>query len=111
MRVPFIFRVVFNRALFFKVFALLLLVLFLWIFRSFIGVFFITFIFSYLFLDLGQGLHERLVHKIDGLSNVALRKWLLRHLTVNAIVTVIYITFVVVVILLVSTLVPKLIEE
>jgi hypothetical protein len=111
MRVPFIFRVVFNRALFFKIFALLLLALFLWIFRGFIGVFFITFLFSYLFLDLGKGLHAHLTEKIERLAHPELRDWLLRHLTVNAIVTILYATFVVVVILLVSTLVPKLIEE
>ncbi|HRI36147.1 MAG TPA: hypothetical protein PK765_03655 [bacterium] len=111
MRVPFILRVIFNRALFLKIFALLLLGSGLWLFRGFIGVFFITFIFSYLFLDLGKNLHAKIIGQVEKKTDGAIREWLVRNLTVNTLVTLLYISFVIVIVVIISTFVPKLVEE
>lgn len=111
MRLPFIFKLVFNRYFFQKLFAILLLALLIYLLESFLAIFLITFLFSYLFLDVSKTIHEKLGQLSTHLKHRFSKKFLRTFSSLPAIITIVYISFIVIVVSLFYTLIPHLLEE
>ncbi|MBC7503802.1 AI-2E family transporter [Candidatus Gracilibacteria bacterium] len=106
-----IIPLVFSSVFFQKVFAFGLLFLIGYILSDFLLLFFITFLFAYLFLEVGSwltgvihtwGLHS----KRNKASEIALR-----YSNTNIVVTVLYILFIVIVVFLFVNIIPQIVRE
>ena len=106
-----IMRFLFNRLFFQKLFVLTLLGIIIISFREFVVPFLITFLFAYLFLDIGTSLHDRLARHTRQVPDGWLRTVFVRLTSVNSIVTMLYIGFIAIVVLVFSTFIPRLVEE
>lgn len=111
MRIPFILKLVFNRYFFQKLFAILLLVAVLYLLESFLVIFLITFLFSFLFLDISKTIRVKLVAWFGHIRDKKTRELLTKIFSLQAIITITYLTFIVVVVSLFYTLIPHLVEE
>gem|GEM_PF-2519072 len=111
MRLPFIFKLVFNRYFFQKLFAILLLALLIYLLESFLAIFLITFLFSYLFLDVSKTIHEKLGQLSTHLKHRFSKKFLRTFSSLPVIITIVYVSFIVIVVSLFYTLIPHLLEE
>lgn len=111
MRLPLLAKLVLNRFFFQKTVAILLLIFIIYSLQSFLPIFLITFLFSYLFLDAGEFLKGKIDHFVSHMKDSPTKKRLKKFFSLNIIVTAIYVTFVLVVIFLFYSLVPKLLEE
>lgn len=102
---------IFSSAFFEKLFAFGFLLFISYILTDFLILFFITFLFSYLFLEAGTWLtntiHAWWLHsKRSKTSELALR-----YNNTNIIVTILYIVFISVLILLFTNIIPQIIRE
>lgn len=111
MRLPFLFKLILNRHFFQKIFAIALLFVAIYFLESFLAIFLIAFLFSYLFLDVAKVISQRLVQFSDHMSHRLVRKFFRTSSSLPIVITLVYITFIVVVISLFYTLIPHLLEE
>lgn len=111
MRLPFLFKLVFNRYFFQKFFAIALLFIGIYFLESFLVIFLIAFLFSYLFLDVAKAISLKLVQFSDHMSHRIVRKFFRTSSSLPIVITFVYITFIVVVVSLFYTLIPHLLEE
>ena len=111
MKFPILLRFVFNRVFFQKVAAILLFALAFWALQGFVVFFLATFLFSYLFLYAGEFLSSRAKSLLSGLRSRALRDALAPFAGVPAMVLACYVLFAALVVLTVSDLVPRVIQE
>lgn len=111
MRIPFLFKLILNRYFFQKLFALTLLFVGIYFLESFLAIFLIAFLFSYLFLDVAKVISLKLIQFSDHMSHRIVRKFFRTSAALPIVITLIYVTFVVVVISLFYTLIPHLLEE
>lgn len=101
---------IFSQKFFQKIFAIFLLVLIFYAFRGFLGLFLITFIFAYLSLEVAEYLHIKIAEQ-SKISQNSIWKKLKKILTVNNIVTILYIIFIIVLCWLVISIFPKIAFE
>jgi len=111
MQRPFLFKLIFNRYFFQKLFAIALLVLAIYFLESFLAIFLIAFLFSYLFLDVAKYISFRMVQFSDHISDRWLRKFFRTGSSLPVVITLVYTAFIIVVISLFYTLIPHLLEE
>lgn len=111
MRLPFLFKLIFNRYFFQKLFAITLLFIGIYFLESFLAIFLIAFLFSYLFLDVAKSISFKMVQLSDHMSHRLVRKFFRTGSSLPVVITFVYITFIVVVISLFYTLIPHLLEE
>lgn len=102
---------VFTKKFFKKLFAYGLLIAFIYLFKDFAFIFFLTFIFAYLFLTSGQHLKERLDNFITNLCRKHNVAFLKKIIWLNAIIIFEYIIFIAIIVLVLSSILPKLITE
>lgn len=106
-----ILPLIFSETFFQKLFAFWLLALIGYLLRSFLALFLITFVFSYLFLELAtivaNRLHEWWLHA----KNDRAKKLALKYSTINYVVTGLYIIFVAIIIVIFINIVPKIGSE
>lgn len=102
----------FSRAFLQKFIAYFLLILFFYVFADFLGIFFLTFIFSYLFFALWNFLKEKYDLMLDRLCAVeSRRKFLKTFLNLNIIIILEYLIFVSVLFFAIYDIVPRLTKE
>lgn len=112
MHIPFLFKLIFNRFFFQKLFAIALLFIGIYFLESFLAIFLIAFLFSYLFLDVAKSISLKMVQLSDHMSHHRLvRKFFRTGSSLPVVITVVYVTFIVIVISLFYTLIPHLLEE
>lgn len=111
MRLPFLFKLIFNRYFFQKLFAIALLFIGIYFLESFLAIFLIAFLFSYLFLDVAKAISLKLVQLSDHMSHRFVRKFFRTSSSLPVVITLVYVTFIAVVISLFYTLIPHLLEE
>lgn len=111
MRLPFLFKLIFNRYFFQKLFAVALLFIGIYFLESFLAIFLIAFLFSYLFLDVAKVISVKMVQLSNHMSHRLVRKFFRTGSSLPVVITLVYITFIVVVISLFYTLIPHLLEE
>lgn len=111
MRLPFLFKLIFNRYFFQKLFAIALLVVGIYFLESFLAIFLIAFLFSYLFLDVAKVISAKMVQLSDHMSHRIVRKFFRTSSALPVVITFVYVSFIVVVISLFYTLIPHLLEE
>jgi predicted PurR-regulated permease PerM len=103
---------VFTKKFLYKVIAYWILILLFILFKDFLWLFFLTFIFSYLFINTA----EFLKNKLDKLlflycSNKQREKSIKKFLWLNIIITFLYIIFIWIIIFIISSIIPKLTWE
>lgn len=111
MRLPFLFKLILNRYFFQKLFAITLLFIGIYFLESFLAIFLITFLFSFLFLDVAKSISQKMIQLSDHMSERFVRKFFRTGASLPLVITLVYITFVVVVVSLFYTLIPHLLEE
>lgn len=105
-----LFSIIFSKKFFQKIFAFFLIILAFFIFKGFLGLFLITFIFSYLSLEVAEFLKEK-IHSQAQKKNQSFWILLNKHLSINLAVTILYIIFILMIIWLVSSILPKIVQE
>lgn len=101
---------IFSKNFFTKIFAIALILLVVWVFRGFFSLFLITFIFSYLSLEVAQFLRKKIL--IQSAKNPhSFWKILEKYGRINNLVTILYILFVLLVIWLFASILPKIAME
>lgn len=111
MKLPYIFKLVFNKYFFQKIFAIWLLILLGYSLSQFFSIFLITFLFAYLFLSLWETINNFLCKYINKIKSAKLKNFLRAVFGTNAIVLSLYIIFIWLVIFAVTDIVPKLMKE
>ena len=111
MKIPYIFKLIFNRFFFQKIFAIWLLIFVGFYLKGFFAVFLITFLFAYLFLNLWEFLNGFLCKYIEKIHTRRIRNFLKAVFWINAIVLSLYILFIWLIIFAISDLLPKIIQE
>ncbi|MDD5213739.1 MAG: AI-2E family transporter [Candidatus Gracilibacteria bacterium] len=107
-----ILHLLFSKAFMQKFIAYFLLVAFFYIFSDFLGIFFLTFIFSYLFFALGNFLKEKYDLMLDRLCAVEKRRiFLKKFFNINIIIILEYLIFVSVLFFAIYDIVPRLTKE
>ncbi len=107
-----ILQLLFSKAFIQKFIAYFLLIAFFYIFSDFLGIFFLTFIFSYLFFALWIFLKEKydlLLNRIC--NNDKRKKFLKKFLSLNIIIILEYLIFVSVLVFAIYDIVPRLTKE
>ncbi|PID84036.1 hypothetical protein CSB09_03300 [Candidatus Gracilibacteria bacterium] len=99
--------IIFSLEFFKKLFALVIFFGILFALKSFIPLFLITFIFAYLFLEVAKFAHTK-IHNASLKKNHGFLVFLRKHLSINIIVSIVYIIFLIVLIFLFSTLIPRI---
>ncbi len=95
-----------------KVTAYGLLILLFYVFKDFLGIFFLIFIFSYLFLTFGEFLKEKADLLVEKLFQSKKKRTIWKQLfCLNTIILLEYLIFVWIIIFTLSDLLPKLIWE
>lgn len=101
-----------TKALAFKFVAYFLLLVFFYFFRDFLGFFLLTFIFSYLFYSLWEFIQKYLYKIVDKYCRNKKRKAVFKNMvSLNFIVIIQYIIFIAILVVMISSIVPKLINE
>ncbi|HBB27223.1 TPA: hypothetical protein DCZ36_01850 [Candidatus Gracilibacteria bacterium] len=111
MHIPFLFKLILNRYFFQKIFAITLLFIGIYFLESFLAIFLIAFLFSYLFLDVAKAISLKMIQLSDHMSHRLVRKFLRTGSSLPVVITVVYITFIAIVVSLFYTLIPHLLEE
>lgn len=111
MRLPFLFKLILNRYFFQKLFAITFLLIGIYFLESFLAIFLIAFLFSYLFLDVAKVISRQMTQLSDHISYRFLRKLLRTGASLPMVITIVYVTFIVVIISLFYTLIPHMLEE
>lgn len=111
MRLPFLFKLVFNRFFFEKIFALVLLGILLYALDSFLFIFLVTFLFAYLFLDLAKAISAKIEQLARHVRHPGIRGLLVKTNRLPVIITAVYLGFVVIVTAMFYNLIPHLINE
>ncbi len=101
---------IFSQAFFKKIFAIVCLVILFYVFRGFLGLFLITFIFAYLSLEVAEFLRTKIISQKEKNANT-FWKTLEKYLSTNVLVTIIYIIFILMVIWLFASILPQIIKE
>lgn len=101
---------IFSQAFFKKIFAIACLVILFYVFRGFLGLFLITFIFAYLSLEVAEFLRAKIIFQKEKNPN-KFWKFLEKYLSTNILVTIIYILFILMVIWLFASILPQIIKE
>ena len=101
---------IFSQAFFKKIFAIACLVILFYVFRGFLGLFLITFIFAYLSLEVAEFLRTKIIFQKEKNANT-FWKSLEKYLSINVLVTIIYIIFILMVIWLFASILPQIIKE
>lgn len=95
-----------------KFIAYWLLLLFFYLFRDFIGVFFLTFIFSYLFLTSSEFLKSKLDNfLLFNIKDQKRLKILKKFFGLNFIITFLYLIFIWIIVFILSNIIPQLTWE
>lgn len=102
-----ILPIIFSVHFFKKLFALAIFLWIVFVLKSFVPLFLITFIFAYLFLEVAKFTHTK-IHNYSLEKNHKFFIFLREHLSINIIVSIVYIIFVIILIFLFSTLIPKI---
>lgn len=111
MHIPFLFKLILNRYFFQKIFAITLLFIGIYFLESFLAIFLIAFLFSYLFLDVAKSISLKMIQLSDHMSHRLVRKFFRTGSSLPIVITVVYITFIAIVVSLFYTLIPHLLEE
>jgi predicted PurR-regulated permease PerM len=111
MRLPFLFKLILNRYFFQKIFAIMLLFAGIYFLESFLAIFLIAFLFSYLFLDVAKAISVKMLQLSDHMSHRLVRKFFRTTSSLPVVITIVYVSFITVVISLFYTLIPHLLEE
>ncbi len=111
MQLPYIVKIIFNKYLFYKIFALVLLITLFYIFKEFLFLFLITFLLAYLFLHLWEVISVFLYRYINKIKFLKLNIFFKKIFWINLIVLYLYILFIGLIIFSVSNLLPKIIKE
>ena len=111
MRIPFLFKLIFNRHFFEKIAAIGLVVFLIYLLESFLFIFLVTFLFAYLFLDLSKWIGKRLTKIVKSMESGWLKSALIWMNRLPIIVTIIYVAFVIIIGTLFYNLIPQIIEE
>ncbi|MDD2487477.1 MAG: AI-2E family transporter [Candidatus Gracilibacteria bacterium] len=111
MKVPYIFKLIFNKFFFQKIFAIALLISIAYYLQQFFVLFLITFLFAYLFLNLGEFLSKFFLRYIEKIHSRGWKNFLKAFFSVNSIVLSLYILFIGLIIFAVSDIIPKIIDE
>ncbi len=111
MKIPFLFKLIFNRFFFEKLAALLIFWILLYAIKSFLFIFLVTFLFAYLFLDLANWISHRLHELTKHVSHLPSKNLLIKFNRLGIIISVIYAVFVVVITTIFYNLIPHLIDE
>lgn len=111
MHVPQIIRIIFNRSLFQKIFAWLLLAAIAYFFRDFFIIFLMTFLFAYLFSNLGEFIRRKLLNFFKHVKNKNIRGKLEKLANFNFLVLLVYLAFIGAIIFIISNLVPKIVDD
>lgn len=106
-----LFPLIFSKTFFRKIFIIALLIGFFFIFKGFLSLFLITFIFSYLSLEVAEFLQNLLKQWLANNPNSVFWKKIVKYLHINILVTILYIFFVVMIVWLVVSIIPKIGEE
>lgn len=101
---------IFSQAFFKKIFAIVCLVTLFYVFRGFLGLFLITFIFAYLSLEVAEFLRAKIIFQ-KGKKPNKFWKFFEKYLSTNILVTIIYILFILMVIWLFASILPQIIKE
>lgn len=101
---------IFSEKFFQKIIAILLLILLIYVFRGFVGLFLITFIFAYLSLEVAHFLYDSIATKSKYTPD-SFWTTLKKSLSVNKIVTILYVIFLLVLIWLVINIFPQIAHE
>jgi predicted PurR-regulated permease PerM len=101
----------FARPVIEKVIAFVLLIFTGWLLSDFLAIFFITFLFAYIFLEMGEALANRLYAWGKSGKRNTLHHIAERYSTINHIVTGLYIIFIVIVIFIFSSILPQILTE
>lgn len=101
-----------TKKFFKKLFAYGLLIGFIYAFQDFAFIFFLTFIFAYLFLNLGEHIKLKIDWVIDKMAITDKTSEILKKFFwLNLIIVIEYIIFTWIIILLLSSILPKLVTE
>jgi predicted PurR-regulated permease PerM len=111
MKLPFIFKLIFNRYFFEKAFALSILGLMVYALQSFLLIFLFAFLFAFLFLDLSKWLISRINLLITKMDRGRLRTTLKAINKPTIVISLIYLGFITIITLMFYSLIPQLIEE
>lgn len=111
MHLPFLFKLILNRYFFQKLFAIALLFIGIYFLESFLAIFLITFLFSYLFLDVAKVISIKMIQFSGHMSHRLIRKFFRAGASLPVVITLVYVTFVVVITSLLYALIPHLLEE
>lgn len=79
--------------------------------ESFLAIFLIAFLFSYLFLDVAKAISVKMLQLSDHMSHRLVRKFFRTTSSLPVVITIVYVSFITVVISLFYTLIPHLLEE
>lgn len=102
---------IFSKAFAYKFIAYFLFVLFLFIFQSFVGIIILTFIFWYLFYSISKFFKIKIDFIIDKLFKHKPNIFLKKIFSLNVIIVLVYLLFILIIWLIVSSMIPKLIYE
>lgn len=95
-----------------KFFAYFLLIVVFYVFRGFIWIFFLTFIFAYLFFSSACFIRNKIIYLVEKIfKDQKSIKYIKKIINLNIIVITLYILFIWVIIYTASDLIPKLINE
>lgn len=101
-----------TKKLFKKVVAYSLLIVFFYSFKSFLGIFFLIFIFSYLFYSLWNYIKTNFDDFIDKFCIVPRRRKIIKKIIwLNLIIIFLYVLIIWIIVFIISNLLPQLIKE
>ena len=102
---------IFSKTFAYKFISYFLFVLFLIIFRDFLGIIILTFIFWYLFYSIAKYFKEKIDYVIDKLFKHKPNNFLKRMLSLDLMIILVYLWFIWIIAFTVSRMIPKLIYE
>jgi predicted PurR-regulated permease PerM len=103
---------IFTKKFYHKAIAYGILILFLYLFKDFALLFFLTFIFAYLFYSAAKFLKEKIDISLDNFCKEhKILTFLKKFFSINFVIVIEYILFLVVVITIISSTIPKLQSE
>ena len=111
MKLPFIFKLIFNRYFFEKISALALLGVVMYTLQSFLLIFLFAFLFAFLFSDLSSWLVAKFDIAISQMQSRPAKKFARKLNTPLVVISLIYLGFITAVTLMFYSLIPQLIEE
>ncbi len=100
---------IFSKAFWYKFLAYFLLVVFLYVFKDFVWVFLLTFIFSYLFYSTSKFFKEKIDNVL--IKDTKINRFFKKLFSLNLIIILVYILFITTIAFIASDLIPKLISE